>query len=162
MMTEQVEFCHVHGRPHDGELETVDTIPHEFIVGVNDWDDPVVEPCHTEEWTVVALEPEEFKVTDETVLTQNLSRGFFTLKSGDLAYIYTVRGGVVPCKVVSVSDEETHVLVTADRTGWRRGDVETIRNPKVSLIHRDMAHTYRGQVRVTGSLRMVTDRGRLL
>ena len=127
--SETIEFCHVHGYAHpDGELEWVETIPPELVVDVDEAGDPIIEPCHTEEWNVMVLDPEEFEVTEEhRVLRQN-RRGFFTLKAGDLAYVYTIRGSVVPCKVLTVADDgETTVLVTADRLGWRKGAREVLR-----------------------------------
>jgi len=164
MEVEHISFCFVHGYVHpDGEMDAVDTIPWDFVVGESEFGDPVVEGCREEEWDVLVLDPSEFEVTsEETVLTQN-SKGFHTLKAGDLAYIFTIRGGLVPCKVLTVGDDgRTEVRVTADRLGWRKGATEVIRNPHVSLVSRQQVTYHRGQPRVNGALAMVSDSGKVL
>lgn len=144
---DQVVFCHVHGYAHDdGEMDA----------------EPDEPDCHEEEWdNVVQGEAEVISDEEETVNEQ--VEGLFMLKSGDLAYIYTVRGGLVPCKVLVVKDDgETEVIVTASRPGWKRGDWELIRNPRISLVNRNQVSHRRGIARVTGALAMVTDKGKVL
>lgn len=164
MQVERLHFCFVHGYAHpDGEMEDVNTIPIEFFTGAPDEPgEVVVEPCHEEEWDVVVLDDGEYDVTnEEAVLTQN--NGVYTLKAGDLAYIYTVRGGLVPCKVLKVDEDgRTEVRVTADRLGWARGATEVLRNPHVSLVSRSQVSYRQGQPRVNGALAMVTDDGKVI
>ena len=165
MQVERLHFCFVHGYAHpDGEMEDIETIPTEFFTGAPDEPGEVmVEPCHEEEWDVVVLDTDEYNVTsEEAVLSQN-SRGFYTLKAGDLAYIYTVRGGLVPCKVIKVDDNgKTEVRVTADRLGWRRGAAEVLRSPLASLVSRSQVSYHRGQPRINGALAMVSDTGKVI
>lgn len=164
MEVEPLQFCYVHGYVHpDGEMEAVESIPYDFVAGESDFGDPLPERCHMEEMDVIIIDPSDIHITDEeTVLTQN-TNGFFTLKAGDLAFILTVRGGFVPVKVLTVDDDgRTEVRVTADRIGWRKGTTETIRNPRVNLVNRNMVTYRRGQARINGALAMVSDSGKVL
>lgn len=164
MEVERIQFCFVHGYAHpSGEMEGIDTIPHEFFIGGDAVGEVMVERCHEEEWDVVALDPSEYEVVnEEAVLSQNQGASF-TLKAGDLAFIYTVRGGLVPCKVMKVEDSgKTEVRVTADRVGWQSGETEVIRNPHVSLVSRSQVSYHHGKPRISGGLAMVTDSGTLL
>lgn len=74
--------------------------------------------------------------------------------AGDLAYIDTLRSGLVPCKVVSVSYERHFgndwqvitVKVTGKRPGYKRGDVTT--GTRSTIIPRDHIFTRAGQYRI--------------
>lgn len=46
--------------------------------------------------------------------------------TGDLAYIDSVKGGLVPCKVISIKGRDVTVRVTADRYGYNKGTVVTL------------------------------------
>lgn len=144
--TVDVWFCHVHGYAHErGEYEN-------FEEG---------EPeCHEDIWPVIMGEAEAADAPEGEDVEPS---GFYTLKAGDLAYIYTVRGGLVPCKVLVVkNDGETEIVVTADRTDWRKGTWEILRNPWVSLVNRNQVSFRRGVPRISGALAMVTDEGQTL
>lgn len=154
----ELHFCYVHGYAHpEGEMDAIDTIPPELFTGPES-----VLPCHEEAWEVVVLDADEYAVVKEEKMPRS-EAGLYKLAAGDLAYIFTVRGGLVPCKVLSVKDNgETEVRVTADRHGWTHGAVEHIRNPHVSLVSRSQV-TYSGkQPRINGALAMVSDSGKLL
>ena len=46
--------------------------------------------------------------------------------TGDLAYIDSIKAGLVPCKVISIAGRDVTVRVTADRYGYDRGAVVTL------------------------------------
>ena len=89
--------------------------------------------------------------------------GFFTVKRGDLAYLVTVHGDVVPVKVLNVHDYPVtaRVQVTASRLGWRKGAVETLRNPGIGLVSRNQVRMSRGKPLIFGKTRLLTDGGSL-
>jgi len=77
-----------------------------------------------------------------------------TLKSGDLAYIDTMQSGLVPCKVISMRPTVRQdggpcvikcVRVTADRYGYKRGDVITSEDSGC-IVPRTAVKRFRGQV----------------
>lgn len=158
MEVTELHFCYVHGYAHpEGEMDGFDTIPSELLTGPES-----VLPCHEETWEVCVLDADEYAVVKEEKVPRSES-GLYKLATGDLAYIFTVRGGLVPCKVLSVKDNgETEVRVTADRIGWKQGAVEHIRNPHVSLVSRKQVTYSSGQPRINGGLAMVSDSGKLL
>lgn len=145
MTLETIAFCLTHGREHaDDETEEdyTDLVPHgEYATITQCAEDlrPVVPG------TVVSV--------NETASDSEVTEPTFTLKAGDLAFIETVRGGLVPCKVLTLDWTGADVLVTASRPGWNRGDVEHFINPAVTLVHRGQVKRYKdGTTWITGSL----------
>lgn len=142
-------FCHIHGYSHEShDLEHA-------------WLD--LDECILETWQVVRLDAHEHEATDEEPPTE-CEDMTYALRKGSLAYIDSVRGGLVPCKVLGVSDEGvTQVRITASRSGWGRGEVEFLENPWLSLVHRGQVSDVRSKrPRITGQVRIQADSGKRL
>lgn len=142
------QFCVVHGYAHPRN---------EFAS-----DPTLISPdhlrCREVEWpNVVALYSDEVSELSQRKLKGKVPT--FDLRAGDLAYYDTFGGGLVPVKVFSITRTETLVLVTADRMGFRRGEGLTLSANNQWLIHRKQVHRKRGQYRVTGQARFITDDG---
>jgi len=149
MTTVVIDWCHVHGYADGGSPEEYEHHPL--------WETP----CRLEEWHVALPESCDSSTSEEI---HTVNEDFFILKKGDLAYIYTAHGTLVPCKMLSVKEDgEVEVLVTAAREpDWNRGDKVPIASPKVSLVNRSQVSRSRGRHRVDGALRFIADSGRLL
>ena len=139
-----MEFCIVHGWSHPaGETDSVDSVGDELY-------------CRTETW------PEVVEGTVVSSHCEPSDEPFFTLSGGDLAYLDTVFSGLVPIKMLTIGDTEARAKVTAGRPGFTRGEVLDLRVPNTTLVNRSQVFTRRGQYRIVGPLRLVTDEGDLL
>lgn len=146
-MTTLIAYCLTHGREHqDGETEEdyTDLLPRTEADGMVN-----VTPCTEDLRTVVVG---TVVSVNEDGSDSELSEPVFTLKAGDLAYIDTVAGGLVPCRVRSIDWTGADVQVTASRPGWERGDVEHFVNPAIALVHRDQVKQRHGQPWIIGTL----------
>lgn len=141
-------FCLTHGVSHqDGIGLTAEPLVYDNLA------------CHEVEWPgIITLTPDS--VSD--VSTGNTDAPTFTLARGDLAYLDTFGGGLVPVKVLLINGAEADVRVMAARRGYERGEVVTVSVPNNWLIHRKQVHVRRGQYRVSGHTRFTTDAGRTL
>lgn len=139
-----MEFCIIHGWAHyPGETESVHTVGDDL-------------DCRVEQWPAV-VEGEvigsQWKLHEEP---------YFTVAAGNLAYLSTVEAGLVPVKVGTITDDEVEVRITAGRPGYERGEILNLRAPNPLVVSRDQVHRSRGQYRIAGPVRMVTDEGDVL
>lgn len=143
-----IAYCLTHGREHaDNETDE----DYEDLLVRTEVDGTVnVTPC-TEDLRTVVLGT-VVSVSEADGSDSEVSEPTFTLKAGDLAYIDTVAGGLVPCRVKSIDWTGADVQVTASRPGWERGDVEHFVNPAISLVHRDQVKQRHGQPWIIGTL----------
>lgn len=156
-------FCITHGREHyPGETEDVALLGDDLT-------------CHEVEWTVVTG-----SVLDCSPEGTETDTFHHTLGSGELAYLDTRPGGdragsgLVPVKILSIEplegdDEDAHTLwhqadlrVTASRPGFTRGQRLEVSVPNPMLLSRACVYTERGQVKVMGPTRFITEEGELL
>lgn len=148
MTTEVISYCLTHGREHtddETDLDFEDMLVRTEADGVE-----AVTRCAEDVRTVVIGTVES---VNDTVNEDASDSEVFTLKAGDLAYIDTVRGGLVPCKVLNVNWTGADVQVTASRPGWNRGDVEHFINPAVALVNRAQVKRYSdGTTWIVGTL----------
>lgn len=159
MHVDRQPYCHVHGMTHrNGEMESIYTIPREFLTGDPENDFDYVEDCREEEREIVVLSPEEYVVKREQAVVRRSST-IPALRSGDLAYLNSTTG-LVPCKVLSINEEgHASVLITAARPGWTKGQTLTIRSPRLSLVSREQV---KRDGTIIGTLLIRTDKGRIL
>lgn len=162
MHIEDRPYCHVHGKAHlNGEMESIYTIPREYLTGDPEEDHDYVEDCREEEREIVVLTPDEYVVTAEQAV-QRRRPAIPPLQSGTFAYINST-DGLVPCKVLSIDEwGQACVMITAARPGWVKGRALTIRSPRLSLVSRDQVKHRNGETTIIGTLLIRTDKGRIL
>lgn len=162
MHVETLPYCHVHGKAHpSGEMESIYSIPREYLTGDPENDHDYVEDCREEEREIVVLSPDEYDVTDEHPV-QRRRPPIPPLASGDLAYLNTA-DGLVPCKVLTINEwGQACVQITATRPGWPKDKVFTMGSPRLSLVSRGQVIRRNGDTTIVGTLLIRTDKGRIL
>lgn len=77
---------------------------------------------------------------------------FFMLYKGKLAYLDTTQAGLVPCKVISVDDDErVTVKVTAQRRGYHRGEIIGALIAGQHVVPRTAVFTKGGRFHIAGN-----------
>jgi hypothetical protein len=138
MKVSTVYFCVVHGYAHSST---------ERGNGDHLW-------CREESVTVV---PGTVVASVSQRNEEPVAQPTHTLRSGDFAFIDSLRSGLVPVKVLSVNEREVTVRVTASRPGYTRYEKITLALPNPWIIARDQVHTRRGQFIVTGTVQFEVD-----
>lgn len=141
----QVPFCHIHGYAHyNGEMD----------------DQPDEADCREEDWTLAVAPADPVEVVDERPLLRRSFTDAFILEAGSAAYVDSRSAGLVPCKVLDIAEDgSAHIIVTANRQGWKRGEEVDIGNPRMSLIAREQVDR---TGRIAGRTLVRTDKGRVL
>lgn len=148
-------YCITHGKAHyEGETDDVSTLGDNL-------------PCRTEEWDAVVGEAQAGSQCEPVEVSRYL------LTKGSLAYLDTVFSGLVPVKVLKVTDPMPRdeqpwppmmatIEVTANRVGYSRGEQMTVRLPNHTVVHRAQVYRRSGIFRVNGTTSFLSDEGRTL
>ena len=67
--------------------------------------------------------------------------------AGELAY-YDSFLGLIPCKVISVTEQIITVRITANRKGFYKGEIISKRPGIASIVPRSNVHTRAGMYRI--------------
>lgn len=151
-------YCITHGKAHAAaEAESISALGDDL-------------PCIQEEWPIVAGEAGSSQCEDTA--PADLA---FVLEPGSLAYLDTLRSGLVPVKVTGVAidrmpggdewrwpEPTVTVKVTGGRPGYERGEVIELHAPNLTLVHRAQVHIRCGQYRIRGQAHVRDTEGRLL
>lgn len=132
-------FCITHGQEHRPDDEVTDDVG-----------------CLNEEWT---------RTVPGTVLSSQCepeTASYFVIESGDLVYIMSEVGGLVPAKVHAIDDDVATVRITGTRPGFTRGQALDFLVPNLSILARPQVQVIDDRLSTEGPTRFLNDNGSLI